>query len=266
MEYKGVIEPKLKHIYRAGIVALDRFKKIESFLYKGAKILDIGSGGGEFMYLLTKLGYETTGIEPNIGYAKYSRREYGLNIITGLVEDIDMSASEYDVVTMWHVLEHTDNPFLVLSHINRWLKNEGTLFIEVPNVEAICQAPINRFHFAHLYSFNLKTVEKIGIKAGFYPIVQEISADGGNLFIIFQKTKVDKVQDNWKIKGNAQNIIKILKKHTNIHHYISPYPYSRFLKKIKRIINERKAIRGFSRGKEILDYYYNKEILHFKLD
>lgn len=258
LEYKGTHQPKLKHIYRAAMVALSRFRKIEKFLINGSKVLDSGSGGGEFIYLLSKFGYDVTGIEPNIGYAEYSKQEYNLDVLTGFVQDVDISSNNYDVITMWHVLEHTDNPFQILYHLNSRLKNNGILIVEVPNVEAVCQAPINRFHRAHLYNFNLNTLERVGSKAGFVPIVKEVSIDGANIFMVFRKDKISDPSGSLTIKGNAQQIINIIRKHTNLRHYTSPFPYTRFLRKIAKIFREWNGVKGFSRGKEILDYYYNK--------
>ena len=77
VSYKGAYSPKPKHIFRAGNVALSRYRKIESLLSRSLEILDVGSGGGEFSYLLQTLGNDVTGIEPNKGYAEYSIREYG---------------------------------------------------------------------------------------------------------------------------------------------------------------------------------------------
>lgn len=258
LEYKGVFEPKLKHIYRAGMVALNRFRKIERLLFNEAKVLDVGSGGGEFIYLLSGLGYKATGIEPNIGYAEYSKREYGLNVITGFVQDASIPANSYDLITIWHVLEHTDNPFRVLCCLNTWLRDKGVLIVEVPNVEAVCQSPANRFHFAHLYNFNLKTLEKMGNKAGFSSISHDVSKDGGNIFMVFRKDATHTAHEDFKIPGNAMKIIETLRKHTALSHYLSGYPYARFFRKTEKVINEKRAKKGFSKGREILDYYYKE--------
>ena len=55
--YKGVEQPKNKHIYRAGRVALGAIRKLKKFLNKNSVVLDAGSSSGEFIYLLKKRGY-----------------------------------------------------------------------------------------------------------------------------------------------------------------------------------------------------------------
>ena len=63
----------------------------------------------------------------------------------------------FDVITIWHVLEHTEDPCFVLGKLRSLLKPQGVLVVEVPNIEAICQSPKSTFHEAHLFNFNLDT-------------------------------------------------------------------------------------------------------------
>ena len=76
--YKGVHRPKPKHIYRAGLVALERYERIKNFISKDATYLDAGSSSGEFVYLLQSRGYRAEGAEANEPYAEYSRSELGI--------------------------------------------------------------------------------------------------------------------------------------------------------------------------------------------
>ena len=58
VRYKGTWQPKLKHVYRGGLVARARYATLRPFLRSGDVILDVGSGGGELVYLLRGLGYD----------------------------------------------------------------------------------------------------------------------------------------------------------------------------------------------------------------
>lgn len=87
---------------------------LDKWLPQPLKILDVGTGGGEFAYLLQSLGHDISGIEPNKGYADYSKQEYGLNIQIGFIQDIQQLDESFDLITIWHVLEHTENPCDVL--------------------------------------------------------------------------------------------------------------------------------------------------------
>ena len=89
--------------------------------------------------------------------------------------------ASFDVVTMYHALEHVEDPSAILSRLRGWMAESGVLLIEVPNVEAVCIAPAHRFHFAHFYNFNRDALEALGRKAGFEPVETTTSPDGGNL-------------------------------------------------------------------------------------
>lgn len=257
LQYKNTYKPKLKHVYRAGKVAISRYEKIKNIVKKNETVLDIGAGGGELLYLLRKTGCEVRGIEPNEGYARYSIEEYKLPIHVGLVQDFELPENTFSIVTMFHVLEHINNPFSIMLKIHKLIQNNGFLVVEVPNVEAICQAPTHRFHFAHFYNFNPETLETLGRKSGFKVYKTSVSSDGGNITAIFQKiNEIDKISVN--IPKNYEKIVTILRKHTNLSHFTSFYPYLRLLKKTFKAIDEQMMTKKFKTGKDILDFILNK--------
>ena len=120
----------------------------------GDRILDAGAGGGEVVYVLRQLGFDASGLEPDEQYARHAREALGVPVATGFVQDAAFPAGSFDVVTMYHALEHVEDPSAILSRLRGWMVDEGVLLIEVPNVEAVCIAPAHRFHFAHFYNFN----------------------------------------------------------------------------------------------------------------
>lgn len=127
VNYKGTYSPKPKHILRVGQVALSRHRKIEPLLSRPLSILDVGSGGGEFSYLLKTLGHQVQGIEPNKGYADYSIREYELDVQIGFIQDNRFQKTSFDLITIWHVLEHTENPGDVLSLLHALSEDGGNI-------------------------------------------------------------------------------------------------------------------------------------------
>lgn len=250
--YKGTYQPKLKHIYRAGRSAAGRFLFLKNIIEPGDTILDVGAGGGEFVYLLRELGYDAQGIEPNEGYGSYARTHLNLPVEIGFIQQADLPANYYNIITLHHVLEHLDDPFLILTRIRESLREKGFLVVEVPNIEGVCFAPLHRFHTAHLYSFNPETLEAIGIKAGFNVHTKEISADGGVITVIFQKAEIEK-DFSALITGNYDKIVKIIRRHTTLSHFLTTNPYIRPLRRLRMSINERLALKKDSSGKEILD-------------
>ena len=250
-EYKGVYQPKLKHIYRDAHSALRRYHFLEEILGENKSILDIGSGTGVFVYVLRKLGFNAAGLEPNEGYANYSLGEFHIPVQIGFIQDIEDS-TRYDVITLNHVLEHLDDPLGTLQKIASLLKPGGFLAMGVPNAENIRQDPKNRYHLAHLYTFNPEILAYMGNKAGYNVFKQHIAPFKGNIDLIFRKTE-DSSLRVFTIANNYQKITAILNKHTNFRHFTSPTPYLKFVQRAVTVFAEQSAIRKFETGKALVD-------------
>jgi 2-polyprenyl-3-methyl-5-hydroxy-6-metoxy-1,4-benzoquinol methylase len=256
--YKGTFTPKKKHIFRAARAAVGRFNLLKHFLKPGWRVLEVGSGGGEFLYLLKKLGYDAFGIEPNEGYSGYAKKEYQLNITTGFLQNTQFEENSFEMITMWHVFEHMDNPADILKKIHSYLVADGLLVIEVPNVESTCQWPNNTFHTAHLYNFNQLTLSRIAEKAGFSVIEKTVVPDGGIIRQIFKKNGEASRDIRGEIDGNFERIKNIVARRTTLKHYFSRYPYTRVLNKVRQWFSEKGASNQFASGKEILDHLMAK--------
>ena len=258
VDYKGACAPKPKHVLRAGKTALSRFAKIRDRLAGVRTILDVGTGGGEFAYLLRSLGYDLKGVEPNRGYADYSVAEYGLDVRVGFVEQCDFAANAFDLITIWHVLEHTENPGGVLAKLLGWLRPGGVLVVEVPSIEATCQSPKSTFHEAHLYHFNVASLRRLAERTGFAEAAHVISEDGGNLTMYLHKRPA-RAGDAaaLAIPGNCKRVAAIVRAHTPLRHYLGAAPYVRTARRLARIISEKREGAGFDHGKAILDRLYS---------
>ncbi len=261
LSYKNSYAPKPKHVLRAGKVALSRFEKITQLLQSRKAVLDVGTGGGEFAYLLRSLGHGVNGIEPNKGYANYAVREYELTVHVGFVQESVFPPDSFDVVTMWHVLEHTEDPGAVLAQLRSWLKPDGMLVIEVPNVEATCQSPTSTFHEAHLYNFNVVSLRRLARKHGLYESTHIISPDGGNITMCLTRQEpliVEPCQTS--IPGNCEWVSKIVRGHSNLKRHMTAAPYVRAWQRLRRSLAERRETSGEVSGRELLDRLYLPQI------
>lgn len=250
--YKGRYTPKLKHVFRAGKIAESRYAALNGLLSPGDAVLDIGAGGGEFVYLMRKQGFDAAGIEPNEGYGNYAKEELGLPITVGFIQAADLPDDFYHCVTLHHVLEHLDDPLAVLKKVNHAMRMNGVLAIEVPNIEGTCFAPSQRFHEAHLFSFNAVTLRLIGEAAGFVVVDESTSDDGGVIGAIFRKTG----KTNGKIEydgGNFSRIASIVRSHSVSSYYLSRWPYSRRLDRLRRFLRESVATNQKRTGRDALD-------------
>jgi SAM-dependent methyltransferase len=202
-----------------------------------------------------------SGIEPNKGYADYSIREYGLTVQVGFAQDATFPPESFDVVTIWHVLEHTEDPGFILALLRSWLKPDGTLVVEVPNVEATCQAPRRTFHEAHLYDFNIVSLRRLARKHGLYETKHLISRDGGNITMFL--TRIEPlIEDHYEaaIPGNYEWVSRIVRQHSNLRRYLTPLPYVRVWQRLCRSLMERRETQDATTGKVLLDTLYSSQL------
>lgn len=256
VSYKGTFEPKPKHVLRAGNVALSRLEKIRAYLRPRMRVLDIGSGGGEFAYLLQWLGHDVRGVEPNRGYADYSARQYGLDVLRGFVTDVALPDAHFDLITIWHVLEHTEDPSAVIAKLARALRPDGVLVVEVPNVEATCQSPSSTFHEAHLYNFNAATLGLLAAKCGLYACSIRLASDGGNITAMLAPLPV---ADDAAIPGNHERVWAAVSGHTRLSHLVSLHPYRRFVERMAKSAAEWLGTRRNVDARERLDRLFTRK-------
>jgi len=244
LSYKGTFVPRPKHVLRAGRVALSRFALIRPLLSPGLRVLDIGSGGGEFAYLLRSLGHAVEGVEPNRGYAEFSMREYGLQVHRGFVDEVVLQPARYELITIWHVLEHTENPAAVLRQLHDALAPGGALVVEVPNVEGPRRSAGSTFHAAHLYNFNDATLAAMGAQAGLQPLEVTPSPDRGNLVAVFRREAgaVRPAVAPAGLPGNHDRVAAGVLGHRSFAYSTSAPPYARFVHHLWRPLTQAAAL------------------------
>ena len=148
--------------------------RVRFFKHKKArgKLLDIGCGNGYFLALCRSKGYEVQGIDISEWAATYATETLGLPVRVGQIDDVDLPRGYFDVITMWHSLEHTLNPRHAIEKAKSWLQRDGILVVEVPNYEGRdarsywedwigWQFP---FHFFH---FTPQTLKRLLAECGF---------------------------------------------------------------------------------------------------
>lgn len=113
-----------------------RLRKIEKILPKG-KLCDIGCASGDFLIEATESSnWEAFGIEPSKEACDLARQR-GLKVSNAKLEDISLEPGTLDVVTMWNVIEHLENPRKSLETINGWLKPNGLIVFNTPNLNSL---------------------------------------------------------------------------------------------------------------------------------
>ncbi len=150
---------------------------IESHVPNKGKILDIGTAGGSFLGIASQRGWDVTGCEPSKWLSEWGSNHYNITIYPGTIFDMHLNEGEFDVVTLWDVLEHTPDPKAVLQECRRILKPDGILVVNYPDIgSSIARLMGRKWVFllsVHLYYFTIQTIRKMLQMTGFDIIRQK---------------------------------------------------------------------------------------------
>ena len=139
---------------------------------KPGEVMDVGCGSGSFLAALGGLGHTIVGSEYEGPALERARRVPAITLHESDLYEQSFAPNSFDVITLWHVLEHLPQPAETLSWCARWLKPDGLLVIEVPNVRS-WQARVfgrNWLHLdppRHLYQFTPFALEEMLKRNGF---------------------------------------------------------------------------------------------------
>ena len=146
------------------IALKNKLKLINSQSPKG-RILDIGAGVGDFLSVCKNDGWQTIGIEPS-DKAKNIAKSKGVSFVENLSE---LENHSFDIITMWHVLEHVPNLEEQITELKRLIKPNGTIIIAVPNFKSFDAKHYGQFWAAfdvpiHLWHFSKTAIQKLFAK------------------------------------------------------------------------------------------------------
>jgi SAM-dependent methyltransferase len=129
------------------------------------RLLDFGCGTGEFLDLCQSKGWHVHGLDPDTSAQKIANQKYGLSVAPP--EQIAaMPSDHFDVITLWHVLEHVPHLTATVEELKRTLSPTGTLVVALPNCTSL-DADIYSKHWAgydvprHLYHFRPDDVHRL---------------------------------------------------------------------------------------------------------
>ena len=189
-----------------------------SLLKKNKTTLDFGAGSGYFVKEANKKGFEVYGYEP-INQIKNK-------LITKNLKDLPKE--KFEQITMWHVLEHTKNPKAELLRLKKMLKNNGKVYVALPNISSYDNTYYGK-HWAgfdvprHLYHFTEKSFDNLCDQTGFK--VQKKVPLYFDSFYVSMLSEKNKKNPLWPLfglfVGLISNIVSVFtKNHSSIIYII----------------------------------------------
>ena len=174
--YSNAIDPKFTS---QNLLRIQTFRKFFDHWIKRTKItpsvnkriLDIGCAAGSFPKVAEEMGFSVVGVEPSKYLCELGQREYGLDLRQGTLHEQNFSEGEFNIVSLFDVIEHLDQPGYVLDEIKRILHSDGQLIINYPEYDSWPRKLMGIkwpfFLSVHLFYFTPKSIRQILEKHGF---------------------------------------------------------------------------------------------------
>lgn len=152
---------KLYHLVKLKNLS-DKVRLITKLQRGIGHVLDLGAGTGDFLKTAASVKWEITGVEPN----EAARNLAAQKNITLLSDTKNLESAQFDIITMWHVLEHVPNPVEQITELKRLLKPGGFIVVAVPNFKSFDADYYQNFWAAydvprHLWHFSKNAIEKL---------------------------------------------------------------------------------------------------------
>ena len=144
-----------------------------------ARVLDVGCAHGGYVALLGWAGFEAVGTEISPWVTRFAKETFGVDVVTGPVEDQDFKAESFDVIVLNDVIEHLGDPLQTMSHCAKLLAKDGFFVIQTPEyIEHLSHADLrakndlflkhmDRNNDEHLYLFSRRSAGVFFSRLGF---------------------------------------------------------------------------------------------------
>lgn len=139
------------------------------------ELLDIGCYAGIFLSEAARKGYSVTGVEPSKWASDFARNRTGAEVITGSWDTATIQKNAFDIVTLWDVIEHLEDPASCLAFVHDRLKPGGMVAVTTHDIGSLFARVMGRKYpwlmRFHLYHFTPTTLSAMLSRAGLKPVL-----------------------------------------------------------------------------------------------
>tara|TARA_R110001583_G_scaffold15522_3_gene63907 strand:- start:3004 stop:3864 length:861 start_codon:yes stop_codon:yes gene_type:complete len=145
----------------------NKLKLINSFKTEDKNLLDIGCGTGDFLFTCKNAGWNVIGVEPNKSANNLAKSKISKDNNTVIFSKVNEIVNiKFDVITLWHVLEHVPNLDAYILELKSLLKPNGVLVVAVPNFRSYDAHYYKQFWAAfdvprHLWHFSKNSIQQL---------------------------------------------------------------------------------------------------------
>ncbi|HLV01087.1 MAG TPA: class I SAM-dependent methyltransferase [Acidobacteriota bacterium] len=134
-ESNGTVS-SFERFYRENVIRLDHLRFLKSIFRppRNLRLLDIGCGSGAFVKVAREAGFDAYGLESSPTAVRLAEKEVPGCIFSGSEEQLIEREEKFDIVVLFHCLEHIPNPFRYLKRLQNLLNRPGSLIVQVPNL------------------------------------------------------------------------------------------------------------------------------------
>lgn len=152
----------------------NRIIRIRNLLKPKSTVLEIGSSTGHFLFSIKDMVKKVVGIELEPRHAEFARKYCKIEVHDKPLGETPLDLQQFDIIFMFQVFEHISNPLEFLLLCKKYLKPNGIIYIEVPNVNDVLLSvydipSFREFYYRepHVYYYSENTLSRILKKAGF---------------------------------------------------------------------------------------------------
>ncbi len=151
-----------------------RLAMAKKYLGKNKRVLDIGCSAGHFLYAIKPYVKECVGIELNKKNVEFINKKLKIKAYDKPVEETDLKKKYFDAIFCLQTMEHMEDPVKFLKTVRQYLKDDGIIYIEVPNIMESTLSVLKvkeyenfYYHKPHLFYYSPETLGSLMKKAGY---------------------------------------------------------------------------------------------------